>query len=34
MTLSGSMKVGENLSYTTATVEDREQWTVGASFAF
>ena len=34
MTLSGSMKDGENLSYTTATVEDREQWTVGASFAF
>jgi outer membrane protein OmpU len=34
MTLSGSMKDGENLSYTTATVEDREQWTLGASFAF
>ena len=34
MTLSGSMKDGENLSYTTASVEDREQWTLGASFAF
>jgi outer membrane protein OmpU len=34
MTLSGSMKDGTNLSYTTATVEDREQWTLGASFAF
>ena len=34
MTLSGSMKDGENLSYSTATVEDREQWTLGASFAF
>ena len=34
MTLSGSMKDGENLSHTTATVEDREQWTLGASFAF
>jgi hypothetical protein len=34
MTLSGSMKDGKNLSYTTATVEDREQWTLGASFAF
>jgi outer membrane protein OmpU len=34
MTLSGSMKDGENLSYGTGTVEDREQWTLGASFAF
>ena len=34
MTLSGSMKDGENLSHTTTTVEDREQWTLGASFAF
>ena len=34
MTLSGSMKDGTNLSYTTTTVEDREQWTLGASFAF
>jgi outer membrane protein OmpU len=34
MTLSGSMKDGENLAYGTATVEDREQWTLGASFAF
>ena len=34
MTLSGSMKDGENLVYGTGTVEDREQWTLGASFAF
>ena len=34
MTLSGSMKDGENLAYGTNTVEDREQWTLGASFAF
>ncbi|WP_435085950.1 porin [Candidatus Pelagibacter bacterium nBUS_33] len=34
MTLSGSMKDGENLVYGTNTVEDREQWTLGASFAF
>ena len=34
MTLSGSRKDGENLSYGTGTVEDREQWTLGASFAF
>ena len=34
MTLSGSMKDGENLVYRTNTVEDREQWTLGASFAF
>jgi outer membrane protein OmpU len=34
MTLSGSMKDGENLAYGTATEQDREQWTLGASFAF
>jgi outer membrane protein OmpU len=34
MTLSGSMKDGENLVYGTNSVEDREQWTLGASFAF
>jgi outer membrane protein OmpU len=34
MTLSGSMKDAENLKYGTNTVEDREQWTLGASFAF
>jgi outer membrane protein OmpU len=34
MTLSGSMKDGENLVYGTNAVEDREQWTLGASFAF
>jgi outer membrane protein OmpU len=34
MTLSGSMVDGENLAYSTATGEDMEYWTLGASFAF
>jgi outer membrane protein OmpU len=34
MTLSGSRKDGENLRHGTNTAEDREQWTLGASFAF
>jgi hypothetical protein len=34
MTLSGKMTQGENLNYTTATAEDLDAWTLGASFAF
>jgi len=34
MTLSGSMKDGENLDYSTNSASDLEQWTLGASFAF
>ena len=34
MTLSGSMKDGENLDYSTNSAADVEQWTLGASFAF
>jgi outer membrane protein OmpU len=34
MTLSGKMTEGENLNYTTATAEDLDAWTLGASFAF
>ena len=34
MTLSGSMKDGENLNYSTNSAADVEQWTLGASFAF
>jgi len=34
MTISGSMKEGENLDYSTAQAADIEQWTLGASFAF
>ena len=34
MTLSGKMTSGENLNYTTATREDQDAWTLGASFAF
>ena len=34
MTLSGGIKQGENLDYTTATAADVDAWTLGASFAF
>ena len=34
MTLSGKMTEGENLNYTTASGEDMDAWTLGASFAF
>jgi outer membrane protein OmpU len=34
MTLSGKMTEGENLNYTTASGEDQDAWTLGASFAF
>ena len=34
MTLSGGIKQGENLAYTTAVAEDVDAWTLGASFAF
>jgi outer membrane protein OmpU len=34
MTLSGSMKDGENLDFSTNSAADVEQWTLGASFAF
>jgi outer membrane protein OmpU len=34
MTLTASQASGDNVSYTTATTEDREVWALGASFAF
>jgi outer membrane protein OmpU len=34
MTISGSMKDGENLDNSTTVGADVEQWTLGASFAF
>ena len=34
MTLTASQASGDNVSYSTATTEDREVWALGASFAF
>ena len=34
MTLSASMKEAENVNHTTASNEDFEYWSLGASFAF
>ena len=34
MTISASMKEGENVAHSTATNEDFEYWSLGASFAF
>ncbi len=34
MTLTASQASGDNISYSTATTEDREVWALGASFAF
>ena len=34
MTISASMKEGENTNHTTASNEDFEYWSLGASFAF
>ena len=34
MTLTASQATGDNVSYSTATTEDREVWALGASFAF
>ena len=34
MTLTASSATGDNISYSTATTEDREVWALGASFAF
>ena len=34
MTLTASQAQGDNVSYSTATTEDREVWALGASFAF
>ena len=34
MTLSGGLKQGENLAYSTAAAADVDAWTLGASFAF
>ena len=34
MTISAAMKEGENVDHGTATNQDFEYWTLGASFAF
>ena len=34
MTLSAAMKDAENVAHGTATTQDFEYWTLGASFAF
>jgi outer membrane protein OmpU len=34
MTLTASQAKGDNVSYTTSALEDREVWALGASFAF
>ena len=34
MTLTASTSTGDNVSFGTATTEDREVWALGASFAF
>ena len=34
MTITATMKDGENINHTTATNEDMEYWSLGASFAF